>query len=237
MWIFLLFQVTFLACYLAGTSTFQKPLSPEEEEYYLKRYKEGDKKARTILIERNMRLVAHIVRKYSASAGRWETDDLISVGAIGLIKGIETFDPDKKAKLSTYLAKCVENELLMLLRSDKKTKQEVSLQDPIGQDKEGNTITLIDVLEDRDDTIMERGDYKMSQGKLYQAVNKVLTGREREVIIMRYGLAGKTPMTQREVAKVLDISRSYVSRIEKKAIQKLSREMTGQVIEWVDEEL
>ncbi|MFR3483819.1 MAG: sigma-70 family RNA polymerase sigma factor [Clostridia bacterium] len=131
----------------------------------------------------------------------------------------------------------MENELLMLLRSDKKTSRRCRCKTPLGRIRRVIRITLIDVLEDSDDTIMERVDYKMSQGKLYQAVNKVLTGREREVIIMRYGLAGKTPMTQREVAKVLDISRSYVSRIEKKAIQKLSREMTGQVIEWVDEEL
>ena len=147
MWIILALQFLFLIGYVAGSVAFPKPLTPEEEEDCLRRMRQGDEEARNELIERNMRLVAHIVRKYSTQGiGCWETDDLISVGSIGLIKGISTYRPDKNTRLSTYLARCIENELLMLLRSDKKVRNEVSLQDPIGQDKEGNTLTLMDVL-------------------------------------------------------------------------------------------
>lgn len=223
MWILLAIQFLFLAGYVAGSVAFPKPLSPEEEEACLRRMRQGDAEAKNELIERNMRLVAHIVRKYAGQSNCWETDDLISVGSIGLIKGISTYREDKNTKLSTYLARCIENEILMLLRSDKKMKNEVSLQDPIGQDSEGNTLTLMDVLEYEEEDVLEKLDRGMKRKQILKCMKNVLDEREEKVILYRYGLAGTEAKTQRETAKLLGVSRSYVSRIEKKALEKLKQ--------------
>ena len=199
--------------------TFLKPLTSEEESYYLQEYKQGNLEAKKILIERNLRLVAHIVKKYQGAPE--EMDDLISIGTIGLIKAIHTFDAQKASRLSTYAARCIDNELLMLLRSKKKTNREVSLYDPIGTDKEGNEISLLDIIETEPVDVVKNYSLKQDIARLYQLLPKVLTTREREIIKLRYGLYGEQELTQREIAKRLNISRSYVSRIEKNAILKL----------------
>ena len=197
---------------------FPKPLSVEEEAYYMKKSQEGDLAAREILILRNMRLVAHVVKKYQCAEA--EPEELISIGTIGLIKAISTVDTDK-GRLSTYAARCIENELLMYFRSRRKVSKEVSYYEPIGTDKEGNEISLLDVIESQEPdafyVITARDDAK----KIYEVLPKVLTEREREVLSLRYGLYGNEEYTQREVAERLGISRSYISRIEKTAIQKL----------------
>ena len=195
--------------------TFPKPLSHGEEKLYLKRCKEGDQTARNMLIEHNMRLVAHVVKKYQCQD--YDTEDLLSAGTIGLIKAVNTFDVDKGSRLATYAARCVENEILMLLRAGKKRAKEVSLFEPIGTDKDGETVSLVDVIE------MEN-PRTIDQLILDQAFDQKLTENEKQVISMRYGLFKGKEHTQREVAGVLGISRSYVSRIEKKAIGKLREE-------------
>ena len=199
--------------------TFLKPLTSEEESYYLQEYKQGNLEAKNILIERNLRLVAHIVKKYQGAPE--EMDDLISIGTIGLIKAIHTFDAQKASRLSTYAARCIDNELLMLLRSKKKSNREVSLYDPIGTDNEGNEISLLDIIETEPVDVVKNYSLKQDIARLYQLLPKVLTTREREIIKLRYGLYGEQELTQREIAKRLNISRSYVSRIEKNAILKL----------------
>ena len=199
--------------------TFLKPLTSEEESYYLQEYKQGNLEAKNILIERNLRLVAHIVKKYQGAPE--EMDDLISIGTIGLIKAIHTFDAQKASRLSTYAARCIDNELLMLLRSKKKSNREVSLYDPIGTDKEGNEISLLDIIETEPVDVVKNYSLKQDIAHLYQLLPKVLTTREREIIKLRYGLYGEQELTQREIAKRLNISRSYVSRIEKNAVLKL----------------
>ena len=199
--------------------TFQKPLTPEEEKYYLQQYKQGSLEAKNILIERNLRLVAHIVKKYQGAVE--ELDDLISIGTIGLIKAIHTFDAGKASRLSTYAARCIDNELLMLLRSKKKSSREVSLYEPIGTDKEGNEISLLDVIETEPVDVVKNYSLKQDIDLLYQLLPKVLSPREQEIITLRYGLYGERELTQREIAKWLNISRSYVSRIEKNALLKL----------------
>lgn len=199
--------------------TFLKPLTSEEESYYLQEYKQGNLEAKNILIERNLRLVAHIVKKYQGAPE--EMDDLISIGTIGLIKAIHTFDAQKASRLSTYAARCIDNELLMLLRSKKKSNREVSLYDPIGTDKEGNEISLLDIIETEPVDVVKNYSLEQDIAHLYQLLPKVLTTREREIIKLRYGLYGEQELTQREIAKRLNISRSYVSRIEKNAILKL----------------
>ena len=199
--------------------TFLKPLTSEEESYYLQEYKQGNLEAKNILIERNLRLVAHIVKKYQGAPE--EMDDLISIGTIGLIKAIHTFDAQKASRLSTYAARCIDNELLMLLRSKKKSNREVSLYDPIGTYKEGNEISLLDIIETEPVDVVKNYSLKQDIARLYQLLPKVLTTREREIIKLRYGLYGEQELTQREIAKRLNISRSYVSRIEKNAILKL----------------
>ena len=223
MWIFLAVQFLFLIGYVAGNVAFPKPLSPEEEEKCLKKMAMGDEDARNELIERNMRLVAHIVRKYTQQSCNWEADDLISVGSIGLIKGLETFREDRNVKLSTYLARCIENEILMLLRSEKKTRNDISLQDPIGQDGEGNELTLIDILVYEDEDVTERLDRKINRKRILDCVKEVLDEREQKVILYRYGFDSGEGLTQRETAQKLGVSRSYISRIEKKALEKLRR--------------
>ena len=199
--------------------TFLKPLTPEEEKYYLQEYKQGSLEAKDILIQRNLRLVAHIVKKYQG-AGE-ELDDLISIGTIGLIKAIQTFDFQKASRLSTYAARCIDNELLMLLRSKKKSSKEVSLYEPIGTDKEGNEISLLDVIETEPVDVVKNYSLKQDIDYLYQLLPKILSSREQEIVTLRYGLYGKEELTQREIAKRLNISRSYVSRIEKNALLKL----------------
>ncbi|WP_167958993.1 RNA polymerase sporulation sigma factor SigK [Anaerosporobacter faecicola] len=199
--------------------SFPKPLSTTEEKSYLMQYKNGSQEARSILIERNLRLVAHIVKKYSAPDK--EVDDLISIGTIGLIKAIDTFDADKGIRLATYASRCIDNELLMMLRSGKKQSKEVYLYEPIGADKEGNEINLLDIIESVDEDIVDTMDTRENIVKLKQFVHKLLTDREKEIIILRYGLGGREEVTQREIAVRLGISRSYVSRIEKKALRKL----------------
>lgn len=202
--------------------TFPKPLTAGEEREYLERCKEGDQSARNTLIERNMRLVAHVVKKYQGTDH--ETEDLLSVGTIGLIKAVNTFRADKGSRLATYAAKCVENEILMLLRSSKKYSREVSLFEPIGVDKDGETVSLVDVLEMDNKEILDSIILTQDVKELYEAYETCLKDNEKQVIRMRYGLFGQKEETQREIAEKLGISRSYVSRIEKKAIEKIKAE-------------
>ncbi|WP_296971150.1 RNA polymerase sporulation sigma factor SigK [Tepidanaerobacter sp. EBM-38] len=209
--------------FITGSTTFPQPLTPEEEKKYILLYNEGDEEARNMLIEHNLRLVAHIVKKF-ASTGE-DMDDLISIGTIGLIKAISTFNYSKGSRLATYAARCIENEILMNLRSTKKTKSEVYLQEPIGVDKEGNEISLIDVLGTEVDAVTDEITKKFQNEKLYEKINSSLKSQERKVIELRYGLFNGVTKTQREIAKILGISRSYVSRIEKRAIKKLSKEL------------
>jgi len=204
---------------LIFVKSFPKPLSTKEEAEYLRRCKEGDKAARDKLIEHNLRLVAHIVKKYNISDK--ETDDLISIGTIGLIKAIDTFDEEKGIRLATYASRCIDNELLMMLRSGKRISKEVYLYDPIGSDREGNEINLLDIIEDAEIDIVDNIVLEDEIKKLRSIIGKVLTDREREIICLRYGLSSNREVTQREIANKLGISRSYVSRIEKKALRKL----------------
>ena len=199
--------------------TFPQPLSAREERECLKRYKEGDQEAREILINRNMRLVAHVIKKYQTSD--YDMEDLLSVGTIGLIKAVNTFNPDKGSRLATYAAKCVENEILMLFRAGKKFSREVSIYDPIGTDKDGETVSLLDILEAEGKEAIEQVILKQDIRKLYETYQQNLKDTEKTVIRMRYGLFGSGEHTQREIAESLGISRSYVSRIEKRAIEKL----------------
>ena len=206
------------------TGTFPKPLTAKEEQYYLQRYAAGDMDARNVLIERNLRLVAHIMKKYYAQSA--DQEDLISIGTIGLIKGIESFDGTKGARLATYAARCVENEILMHFRAQKKSSQDVSLSDYIETGTDGTALALMDVVSD-DTDLAERLNNREELRRLCQAVDRVLTEKERQVIVLRYGLGGGTPLRQREVAQVTGISRSYVSRIEKKALEKLKQVLEG----------
>ncbi len=201
-----------------NTGSFPKPLTEDEERYYLKLAKQGDLEARNILIERNLRLVAHIMKKYYAQTS--DQEDLISIGTIGLIKGITTFDPDKGARLATYAARCVENEILMHFRSQKKSSQDVSLSDYIETGADGAPLQLMDVVA-QDCDLLEQVANQEAVAQLRRAVDSCLTQQERQVILLRYGLDGQSPKRQREVADLTGISRSYVSRIEKKALQKL----------------
>lgn len=199
--------------------TFLMPLNAEEETYYLKKMKEGDLEAKYTLIERNLRLVAHIAKKYQNSDE--DMEDLISIGTIGLIKAVSTFNYERGNRLATYAARCIDNELLMYFRGKKKTSRDVSLYEPIGTDKEGNQINLMDVVESHERDIFEIIELKGNSRRIYELIPKVLGSREREIIEMRYGLYNKKPVTQREIADKMGISRSYVSRIEKRALEKL----------------
>ncbi len=205
--------------------TFAKPLNARQERECLERLKEGDQEARRLLIEHNMRLVAHVVKKYQNTD--YDTEDLLSVGTIGLIKAVNTFKADRGPKLATYAAKCVENEILMLLRAHKKYSKEVSLYDPIGVDKDGESVSLVDVIETDNKDTLEELILDQDIKELKQAFKKCLKTAEQQVIQMRYGLFGSREFTQREIAQKLGISRSYVSRIEKKAVEKLRRGMEG----------
>ena len=201
--------------------TFKQPLSRESELYYLKRSRAGDIEARNILVEYNLRLVAHIVKKYNNFER--DLDDLISIGTIGLIKAINTYDIEKGNRLVTYASRCIENELLMMLRQERKCSKELSLYEPIGTDREGNEINLLDIVECDNTDITEHIMLEDNVTLLYHTLHTLLDERERKVLTLRYGLYGIQPLTQREVASALNISRSYVSRIEKKALSKLRR--------------
>ncbi len=212
----------FVVGYIQSSNLFPEPLSQEEEKDCLERLKNGDDEARNILIERNLRLVAHVSKKYTTT--NIEQDDLISIGTIGLIKGINSFDISKNIRLATYVARCIENEILMFLRSSKKTKSEVYLNEPIGKDKDDNEVTLMEVLETDDKPIEDEIDLKMKVKKLYEKMKEILKDREKTILELRFGLGGKKPKTQNEIASIMGISRSYVSRIETKAIGKLANE-------------
>lgn len=204
--------------------SFPKPLSENEEAELIKRYyEENDSEAKNKLIEHNLRLVAHIVKKYAQN--KTESDDLLSVGTIGLIKGIDTFTPHKKTRLSTYAAKCIHNEILMVLRSKKHSVPEVSLSEAIGSDKEGNEVTLMDVIPFDGDGVEDGFENRTEIKKMYESINNKLEPREKKIIELRYGLNDGKEVSQREIAKMLGISRSYVSRIEKKAVEKLKETM------------
>lgn len=206
--------------YITGTNLFPEPLTPEEEKIAIDRLANGDEEARNLLIERNLRLVVHVCKKYANT--NIDQDDLLSIGTIGLIKGVNSFKPEKGSKLSTYVSKCVDNEILMMLRSTKKLNAEVHLNEPIGKDKDDNVITLEEVLENDDKCLDDVVDTKMKIRKMYNKIKDVLKDREKTIIELRFGLKGGKPKTQKEIAKMMGISRSYVSRIETKAIEKLA---------------
>ncbi|MBX6395933.1 MAG: RNA polymerase sporulation sigma factor SigK [Alicyclobacillaceae bacterium] len=220
----LAFVVRELALFVSyiKNNAFPQPLSEEEEEKYLKRMAEGDERARNVLIEHNLRLVAHIVKKFENTGE--DTEDLISIGTIGLIKAIESFQPQKGTKLATYAARCIENEILMHLRALKKTRKDVSLYDPIGTDKEGNEVTLLDILHSDADDVVDIVEMKLEKRQIYEKLQE-LDEREQEVIRGRFGLPHGEEKTQREIAEELGISRSYVSRIEKRALMKLLHDL------------
>lgn len=199
--------------------SFPQPLTAAEERHYMQKYTEGDLEAKHILIERNLRLVAHIVKKYQSSPE--DMEDLLSIGTIGLIKAVVTFNPDKCVRLGTYAARCIENEILMYMRAKKKSSKEISLYEPIGTDREGNEIQLFDIIETEEDDAHRKVELSDDIRMLYRRVESELSPRERMVLKMRYGLYNEEEYTQREIAKQLGISRSYVSRIEKSAIEKL----------------
>lgn len=217
----------FLVGYISNNSLFPEPLDSEEEKIYLERFKAGDEEARNILIERNLRLVAHVCKKYSTS--NVELDDLISIGTIGLIKGINSFDNSKGVRLATYVSRCIDNEVLMHLRSVKKLGAEVFLDEPIGKDKDDNTVTLQEVLENNDKNIEDEVDLKIKLKKMYAKMKEVLKDREKLILELRFGLNGDKPKTQNQIAEMMGISRSYVSRIETKAIGKLSKEFEEEI--------
>ena len=222
-WLILILHTFFFPLRLSGSSgSFPRTLKPVEEQADLERYAAGDEAAREALIIHNLRLVAHIVKKYYAAAS--DQDDLISIGTIGLIKGISTFKPDKGVRLATYASRCIENEILMHFRAQRKTAGEVSLSDTLDAEDEGGSLSLMDVLR-VDDTMLEELSVKDAGQEVRQAVARCLDDRESMVVTLRYGLTGKTPLTQREIAQQCGISRSYVSRIEKKALEKLREEL------------
>lgn len=209
--------------YIQGGNLFPEPLTQEEERKCLIQMSKGDEEARNILIERNLRLVAHVAKKYSTS--KVEQDDLISIGTIGLIKGINSFNVEKGARLSTYVSRCIDNEILMHLRATKKLGAEVYLNEPIGKDKDDNVVTLQEVLENNERNIEDEVDIKMKVKLLYQKMKSLLKDREKTILELHFGLDGSKPKTQNEIARTMGISRSYVSRIETKALEKLAKEI------------
>lgn len=221
------FGMFFMFSFVSGSSSFPKPLSAEEEKKYITLFETGTQEqkqeAKDILIEHNLRLVAHIAKKYSGF--QKDQEDFISIGTIGLIKAVSSYNAQKGIRLATYASRCIENEILMSLRASKKYSQDISLQDPIGTDRDGNEIVMLDIISAENDNIAEQIDLKMQTKQLYQNIKSVLKDREKLVIELRYGLYGGEEVTQQEIAKMLGISRSYVSRIEKKALKKLYIEM------------
>lgn len=219
---FIIGKIVFFTGMIGEKNSFPKPLPPEEEKKYLLLAKQGDEAAKEKLINHNLRLVVHIAKKY---AGTMENDDLISVGSIGLIKAVNTYEPDKGSHLATYTARCIENEILMLLRSNKKFRNDVSLTDAVGTDKDGNELSLIDLLFESEDGVFAAAERRIETERLLKDMEKILTPREYKVICLRYGLKGGRCYAQREVACFLKISRSYISRIEKKALEKLRAQL------------
>ncbi|HIW57351.1 MAG TPA: RNA polymerase sporulation sigma factor SigK [Firmicutes bacterium] len=217
----LLQSIVALLSYISNNNSFPKPLPPEEEKKCIDEFMNGSVEAGNKLVEHNLRLVAHIAKKYSQSTR--DSEDLISIGTIGLIKGINSFDPSKGTRLATYAARCVENEILMLIRNQKKRQNDVSLNESIGTDKEGNAILLMDIISADGEGVFEEFQLSEQTKKLYENIKNELDPREREIVILRYGLGDGRCLTQREIAKMMNISRSYVSRIEKKAISKLRK--------------
>ena len=214
-----------MTAFFRGTfASFPKPLSEEEESEYIQRCKDGDTQARDLLIEHNLRLVAHIAKKYTTSGriASVDFDDIISIGSIGLIKAIDSFNSGKSARLATYAARCIENEILMYIRSSKKYSNDIFLQDPIGHDFDGNEITVMDMVKSDDDPVPDEVSDKIDITRMMRKIDEVLDEREREIIRLRYAVCGGEEMTQREIASMLGISRSYVSRIEKKALKKIA---------------
>ncbi len=222
---FIIKDVLFFILHVTGAGSFPKPLSAKDEKKYLELCKNGDLNARNKLIEHNLRLVAHIIKKYYSNLN--DQDDLVSIGTIGLIKAVDTFDSSKGIRLSSYASRCIENEVLMFFRNGKKSAQDISMNEPIDTDKEGNALTLMDVMS-VEDSIIDDLDIKIKSEKLYKYIYEILSPRERIIIELRYGLNGKIPLTQREVAKLLKISRSYVSRIEKRALKLLNKRFNRQ---------
>lgn len=210
----------FFILHVCGGNSFPKPLSEKQEREYLEQAAKGSTEARNKLVEHNLRLVAHIIKKYYGTQG--EQDDLVSIGTIGLIKAINTFNMNKNIRLSSYASRCIENEILMHFRYSKKSSQDISLNETIDTDKDGNPLTLLDIMS-VDDNIIDELDMKFNRSKLAQFINEELDEREKQIIIMRYGLDGRKPMTQNSVAEKMDISRSYVSRIETKALKALKK--------------
>ncbi len=217
-------DVLFFILHVTGAGSFPKPLSAKDEKKYLELYKDGDLNARNKLIEHNLRLVAHIIKKYYSNSN--DQDDLVSIGTIGLIKAVDTFDSSKGIRLSSYASRCIENEVLMFFRNGKKSAQDISMNEPIDTDKEGNALTLMDVMS-VEDSIIDDLDIKIKSEKLYKYIYEILSPRERTIIELRYGLNGKIPLTQREVAQLLKISRSYVSRIEKRSLKLLNKKFNN----------
>ena len=215
-------QVLILAGYVSGNATFPKPLNKSEEKKYLDLYAKGDESAKNVLIEHNLRLVAHIAKKY---ADEKNLEDLISIGTIGLIKGINTFNPEKNSRLSTYISRCIENEVLMVMRSSKKLQNEISIDESIGTDREGNNMTFSDILTCDSTDIADLISGKLEAQKLYNAMKKILAPTEINILCWRYGLGNQPKKTQKEIADILGISRSYVSRIEKKCLERLLDEL------------
>lgn len=222
---FIIKDVLFFILHVTGAGSFPNPLSAKDEKKYLELCKNGDLNARNKLIEHNLRLVAHIIKKYYSNLN--DQDDLVSIGTIGLIKAVDTFDSSKGIRLSSYASRCIENEVLMFFRNGKKSAQDISMNEPIDTDKEGNALTLMDVMS-VEDSIIDDLDIKIKSEKLYKYIYEILSPRERIIIELRYGLNGKIPLTQREVAKLLKISRSYVSRIEKRALKLLNKRFNRQ---------
>lgn len=218
--LYVLGKIVFFASAVGGGSSFPRPLSPEEEAECVRKMRQGDSEAKERLISHNLRLVAHIAKKYQ---GAENSDDLISVGSIGLIKAINSYQPNKGTQLATYTARCIENEILMLLRSNKKHRSVVSLYDTFGTDKDGNELTFMDLISVGEDNVFSEADKNIQRTKFLKAVKQTLNDREYRIICLRYGLCGNPVLPQREVARLMRISRSYISRIEKKCIEKLRK--------------
>lgn len=218
-------KISFFTGVISGKNSFEKPLKKEDEEKCLLLAKQGDKEAKEKLVRHNMRLVAHIVKKYNGAA---ESDDLISVGSIGLIKAINTYEIGHGTAFATYTARCIENEILMLIRANKKHKNNVSLSDPVGTDKDGNELTLMDLLFEKEDCVYDQVEQSVRREKLIKQIQILLSEREFTVLCLRYALKGGVALPQREVAKILKISRSYISRIEKRAIERLKSRLKAE---------